>query len=194
MKAKTSYNIRLAEKKGVWIEWRKDWQQFYRLQASTAKRNKFRIHPAQHYMNVINLDNVRQLNVYTQDGHLAAVGVFIGFGKTFTYLYGASDYRWRQYMAPYWLHWQAILAAKKDGFQWYDFFGISPPAYKKKDFFGYLDLSDYTPNTAHKFSGITRFKTGFGGKVFVRPEAKDYYFNTLGYKTYQCLRRCRRWL
>ncbi|MFH2104837.1 MAG: peptidoglycan bridge formation glycyltransferase FemA/FemB family protein, partial [Parcubacteria group bacterium] len=51
-------------------------------------------------------------------------------------------------MAPHLLQWEAIKEAKKRDLQYYDFGGIAPA----------------DANKNHPWSGITRFKRGFGGE------------------------------
>ena len=49
----------------------------------------------------------------------------IKFGNTVTYLHGGSDYNYRSFMAPYLLQWEIIKKIKKEGFLFYDFWGIA---------------------------------------------------------------------
>ena len=66
-----------------------------------------------------------QTTVYC-NGEAIATGVFVGFGNTFTYLYGASDYEHRSLMAPYLVQWEGMKMGKKLGYSLYDWFGIAP--------------------------------------------------------------------
>jgi lipid II:glycine glycyltransferase (peptidoglycan interpeptide bridge formation enzyme) len=51
-------------------------------------------------------------------------------------------------MAPYLLHYKAMINAKEMGYKWYDFFGIAP---------------ENQPN--HPWAKVTDFKKKFGGKI-----------------------------
>ncbi|MFH1598624.1 MAG: peptidoglycan bridge formation glycyltransferase FemA/FemB family protein [Patescibacteria group bacterium] len=152
MKQKTRYNIRLAEKRGVTVYEECDEEsisQFCRLIQITKERDNFRPHPENYYRTM--LDSLRPCGVVKlflakyQDKVIAA-NLTAWFGDTVTYMHGASDYEYRQEMAPHLLQWQVIQWAKQAGYKYYDFWGIA-------------DSDDPT----HPWAGISRFKKGFGG-------------------------------
>jgi lipid II:glycine glycyltransferase (peptidoglycan interpeptide bridge formation enzyme) len=66
-------------------------------------------------------------------------------------------------MASYLIQWEAILDAKIKGFKFYDFWGVDEK----------------------KWPGITRFKTGFGGKEVEYVGAWDYVFQPGWYWIYR---------
>jgi lipid II:glycine glycyltransferase (peptidoglycan interpeptide bridge formation enzyme) len=109
-------------------------------------------------------------------GHeLLAVGIFADAYSVRTYLHGASSGTHREVMAPYLLHWSAILDAKAKGLMRYDFWGIS--------------------NTKPAFAGITRFKCGFGGTEVSFPGTFDHcrtYKSRAFYLVYILLRAMNR--
>ena len=75
----------------------------------------------------------------------------IVFGNdTATYLFGASDYEYRNLMAPHLLQWQAIKDAKDKDLWFYDFWGAAPEGSEGK-------LSQW--------AGFTRFKKGFSPEL-----------------------------
>lgn len=125
MHHKTRYNIHLSERKGVIIKQEKDLDKFFSLMEKTGQRDGFRLHSKKHYEEILKSDLSFQFNAY-KDGNIIASAVFIGFGDTFTYLYGASDYSSRNLMAPNLLQWEGIKMGKKLGYKFYDFFGIAP--------------------------------------------------------------------
>jgi len=69
------------------------------------------------------------------------------FGNKSWYLYGASSNLYREFMPNYLIQWHALTMAKKDNYEFYDFFGVS----------GRTDEKD-------PLHGLHRFKKGFGGE------------------------------
>jgi len=181
-KSKTRYNIKLAEKKGVKMTEKKDLKVFMRLSQATAKRDGFRLHPASHYEQVLLSPLSRQFSAVYEDKEIATI-ILAGFGQGLTYLYGASDYNYRHLMAPYFLQWQALIWGKKTGYHYYDFFGIAP---------GRVIDGQYDYDSAHRYAGVTRFKTGFGGQIQIKPGTFDMIFNSFKYIFYKLSRKIRR--
>ena len=68
------------------------------------------------------------------------------YGNKAWYLYGASDDVYREFMPNYLIQWHALNNAREEGYEIYDFFGIS----------GRTDEAD-------PLHGLYRFKKGFGG-------------------------------
>lgn len=183
MHPKTRYNIRVAERKGVTVEMKKDQNILLNLLRATGKRDGFRLHEAAHYTNVLNSAITSQFNA-VENGQIVATAVSVAFGDTFTYLYGASDYQYRASMAPVLLQWHMIQHAKKQGYKKYDFFGIAPLK-KSEDGESIYDAK-------HQYGGVTRFKLGFGGEYVETPGTRDLIFNRKQYNIYRLLRRIRR--
>jgi peptidoglycan pentaglycine glycine transferase (the first glycine) len=119
------------------------------------------------------LKNVGAVKLHVYKGifqnELICAGIMIDFGKVRTYLFGGSSDVHKNVMAPYFMHWQAMLDAKKLGFDYYDFWGIETS-------------SGDTP-------GFVRFKLGFGGEEKFYAGAYDVVQNKLFYKTYVLLRK-----
>ncbi|TAN33619.1 peptidoglycan bridge formation glycyltransferase FemA/FemB family protein [Patescibacteria group bacterium] len=174
MGQKTRYNINLAARKNLRIANEKNADVFIKLEKETAKRDNFKTHPEEHYKKVISSDFVYQLTAYHENAPVASA-VFVGFGGTFTYLYGASDYACRHLMAPYLLQWEGIKLGKKLGYKFYDFFGIAPQGEPR-----------------HQYAGVTRFKLGFGGAYKEAPGTFDLIINKKKCKVYGWLRKLRR--
>jgi peptidoglycan pentaglycine glycine transferase (the first glycine) len=164
MHEKTRYNIRLAGRKGVIVRSAKikeDVDAFIRLNEDTSRRDRFVSQPSEYIratheflrarpaaggrgpMSIVRLAEVR--------GEPVAASMEIRCGDTVTYLYGASSDNMRNFMAPYALHWRAIREAKASGFRSYDFHGVNPE-------------SESSPYYKASWEGITRFKTGWGGR------------------------------
>lgn len=183
MHQKTRYNIRLAEKKELTVEIKNEtekissayFKKMWQLFLTTAKRDGIKLHSKKYYQKMLTI--MPSLTPVIKMGEeWLAIGIFIGFGDTFTYVHGASANSHRELMAPYLLHWQMIQLAKKHGYHYYDFGGLNPD--DKTDF-------DFQP----RWEGLTRFKQGFGGLKYSYPGAFDLPINQLGYKLYNTLKK-----
>ncbi len=232
MHSKTRYNIHLAEKKNLEIKNEKNLEVFWGLMNKTGSRDKFGLHHKSHYEKVLASPMVYQLTAYhrlsgtpphgggEQDKPVACA-VFVRFGNTFTYLYGASDYEFRNLMAPYLLQWEGMKMGKKFGCERYDFFGVAPrlnviPATSGnpdnlnvpwipnqvgndngqtgQGSFGALTSQDdsYKYDSKHQYAGVTRFKLGFGGASQQMPGTFDLVIDRKKYFIYGLLRKLRR--
>ncbi len=176
MHSKTRYNIGLAKKKGLKIEERKDLEVFWDLMKRTGERDNFRLHNKKHYEEVLGSNLTSQVIIYFENKPIAT-GMFISFGQTFTYLYGASDYEYRQFMAPYLIQDFGINKAKNEGFKKYDFFGIAPV---QKD-----ENGEWIYDNKHQYAGVTRFKLGFGGEYIAFPGTFEMI---ISYKVYKVIK------
>ncbi len=178
MHSKTRYNVHLAEKKNLKISKDKNLEVFLELMNKTGSRDKFSLHHREHYAKVLQSPIIYQLTAY-ENTKPVACAVFAQFGNTFTYLYGASDYEYRNLMAPYLLQWEGINMGKDLGCKYYDFFGVAP-------------LTDGNYDSKHQYAGVTRFKLGFGGASHQVPGTFDFIISKNKYKVYSLLRLVRR--
>ncbi len=173
MSAKTRYNIRLADKRGVRVLESdiSSFEAFWKLMSLTAERDKFFIHPKSYYYNLIKQGSkfIRIFEARHGDKVLA-LGIFSFFGNTVSYLHGASSNEMRNLMAPQALQWELIKTAKQENFKYYDFCGIDEI----------------------KWPGVTRFKKGFSGQKISFPGTYDYVIDKQIYFAYKFLRRLRR--
>lgn len=174
MHSKTRYNIRLAERRGVTVKEgsSKDLDVFLALLQQTSKRDAFHIHDSAYYhrlMQILGADTAK-LFLAEHDGRVAAAQVCIFFGGAAVYAHGASDYAQRAVMAPYLLHWHALLEAKRLGLKRYDLWGIDE----------------------RNWSSLTRFKRGFGGREVRYPETCDVVCRPVWHAAYRAARRLRR--
>ncbi len=173
MHSKARYNIRLAQKKEIEIKQSHNQELiavFIDLLEKTAKRDKFYLHPKEYYHKILNIlgeqGTAKLFLAYYQNKVIAANLIYF-FGQTAVYAHGASDYDYRQLMAPYLLQWRAICQAKQQGFKYYDFNGIDDK----------------------KWPGVTRFKKGFGGQEMSYSGAFDLVFNRFWYFGYKIVRK-----
>lgn len=142
MKPKTRYNIKLAQKHGVIIKevTNSQFNEFWNLMIKTCQRDHITCHPKNYYQQQLKIPQFKLILAYWQNKVIAGA-IINDFNKTRTYVHGASDYQFRDKMAPYLLQWEMIKSAKKQGLKFYDFWGID----------------EANP----KWQGITRFKKGF---------------------------------
>jgi lipid II:glycine glycyltransferase (peptidoglycan interpeptide bridge formation enzyme) len=136
MKPKGRYNIKVAEKSNVTTEWKSCMKEnieiFYKLLTETTKRDGFATNSLEYFMNLgeyIEKNNLSGLLFASRENEILAAGLFIYYGKTALYYYGASvsTAEKRKYMASYALQWEAICEARRRGCTKYDFLGIAPP-------------------------------------------------------------------
>ncbi len=171
---KTRYNIHLAERKGVNVFESTNAQSlndFLALQSMTAQRDKIKPFPDSYFQKMYQvLVPAGQLSFWRAEyqGSLLAINLMISFGDTVSYNHGASSDEDRNVMAPHLLQWKTIEDAKRSGFAYYDFRGITP---------------DDNPKRA--WAGITRFKKGFGGRVVHYVGCYDFVLNSAWYRLYR---------
>lgn len=186
MHSKTRYNIRLAQRKEVFVEQRKDVETFFRLNEATTQRNNFSNHNETYYRQLLGLQNTFQF-VASYNGQDIATVILLQLGNTMTYLYGASSNEHRNVMAPYLSQWKALQFAKEKGCALYDFWGIASPA-EEGDAQAQC-FHKYCWDNTHKLSGVARFKAGFGGEVRSYPKAKDIILRPMKYKIYELIKK-----
>ncbi len=111
-------------------------------------------------------DRDRIFSVFAQyQGSDVAAAICPIYGKTAFYYHGASLRLPSSVPAAQLVQWGAIKEAKRRGLLYYNFWGIAP---------------DNKPK--HPFTGITTFKTGFGGQALDYMHARDLPFSA-GYWT-----------
>lgn len=161
MHQKTRYNIRVAQKHGVEIKTEKNADIFWALNNETTARDKFKSHDKEYYKKMLDCPLTRQYTAW-YNGVPIASHIHVVHDGVWTYLHGTSSNEFRNVMAPYLLHWYSIQQAKESGCRVYDFWGIAPAADDgalSSEYNGIVWQAD------HAWTGITRYKAGFGGEV-----------------------------
>jgi len=182
MHAKTRYNVRLAERKGVGVRFsseKKDMDGFLKLTREVQGRGHFHFHPDKYYRvmrEVLGKEGTMEMAVAEYEGEVIVVHLLISFGDVMTYVHGASGSVKREMMAPHLLQWESIKRAKSKGMERYDFFGVAPERGGEID-------------KAHPWAGITRFKLGFGGEQVNYIGAYDLILDPTFYAIYNVARR-----
>ncbi|KKQ52085.1 MAG: Methicillin resistance protein [Parcubacteria group bacterium GW2011_GWD2_38_11] len=180
MKTKTRYNIGIAVKKGIKIDYRSAGndnqgeyvEAFLKLTKEMAERQGIVAHPDEYYRKMIATLPGEMLRIYVAkyDGKIIAANLVLFYGNTATYLHGASGSVHRNLMAPFSLQWQAILDAKEMGCTKYDFGGVKTQG-------------------ENSWQGITTFKLGFSTstKPIEFPGSYDIIINPRKYAVYRGL-------
>lgn len=171
MKQKGRYNIRKAEKAGVYVRVSdgEGMEEFYEMLKETAKRDGFHLHRRDFYENFLNiLEGRGRLYLARKDHDLLGGMIVTHFGDRATYYFGASGEKSRGAMAPYALQWFAMQEAKLAVCKEYDFLGVAP------------EESDVAKGEGwakkHQLAGVTQFKTRFGGKRVNYVPARVFVF------------------
>lgn len=174
MHQKTRYNIRVAEKHGVTTRLGthpSDVVAFLDLMDETAARDKFVQRDRAHLkatFDALDREGMARIRIAELGGTILSANLEVVYGDTVTYLYGSSSSDARHVMAPFALHWDAIMQAKRDGFTFYDFWGANP---ESRAAFAYKE----------SWEGITRFKRGWGGRQVDLVGTWDLPFNMFLY-------------
>jgi lipid II:glycine glycyltransferase (peptidoglycan interpeptide bridge formation enzyme) len=172
MHHKTRYNIKVAEKHDIKVGPSTDIDTFIKLLKKTADRQKFHTHPDNYYRKLYEFfkDNntLRSGLVFaTHNDKPIAGGLYLVYDETCYYLHGGSDHEYRQYMAPYALHWEGIKWARQHGLKYYDFGG----------------------SEGKKWPNLTRFKLNWGGRQVEYPGAFDLSTQPFWFLMYKILRK-----
>ena len=176
MKPKTRYNIGLAQRKGVTVHMADSdsLTDFYGLYVQTARRNGFVPCSMQQFSAMFrckfgNKDGTNIVFLLTRHGRDILSGAIIGIsGQCANFLYGASGNIKRNYMASSLMHWTGMRIARQRGCLTYEMGAVSP-----------------TPDDAHPFNGLHRFKAGFGGRIELRSGSWDYPLDEGAYRSIQ---------
>lgn len=186
MKPKTRYNIGLAERKGVRVQTvgSENLPEFYTLYCQTAQRNSFKKRSYEHFAALFQClaassGHSELVFLLARHGQDTLAGAIVGIsGKAANFLYGASANTKRNLMAPSLMHWTAMRHARERGCTTYEMGAVSPSV-----------------DPSHRFYGLFRFKTGFGGRIEYRCGSWDYPLDQEAYREFsnsESLHRSRR--
>ncbi|MFA6537032.1 MAG: peptidoglycan bridge formation glycyltransferase FemA/FemB family protein [Patescibacteria group bacterium] len=176
MHTKTRYNIRLAEKKGVEILVDNDRvDDFYSLVRKTMDRQKINLYSKKYFTELLKLPFAKLYLAKFEDKIISA-NIMIFWQDSAVYLYGASDYDYREIMAPYLLQFSAMQEALQNKNWFFDFWGAAP-----KNSIG----------REQNWSGFTRFKMGFSPDAEITEYLGTYekVFEPVKYGLYNFVRK-----
>lgn len=171
MRKSTRYEIKKAIKLGTKIKTSQnpiDIDEFYKLQAETARRQDFVPFDKRFLKEqfaIFAKDDQAILYTAFMNKVKLAQGFIIFYGQEADYHYGASTEDGRKYPGAYLIQWEAIKEAKKRGLSRYNLWGVAPE--QEKD---------------HRFYGVSVFKRGFGGEDLEYLHARDLIINPILYK------------
>lgn len=178
----TRSNIRRAEKRGVAVEVRRDvapneYRHFTEMMKDTIRRNSgTNAYPSTAYFDALfemladpkAAAGLELVAFYgRKDGEPAATHFVFFFGATATYIYGAAYSKHLNSKVTTYLHWAAMLEAKRRGMKHYDLGGID----------------------AKRWPKLTDFKRQFRGKEFSYVGNIDIPLRTFAYRAYNLMRR-----
>lgn len=183
MHQKTRYNIHLAERKGITVRWSdrpEDLAPFLQLLQATASRHHIHLHADSYYRQLfttLGAAGMASLVFAELERTPIAAHLIIWHHQTATYLHGGSSDAYKELMAPHLLQWEIIREAARRGMRVYDLGGVAPPN-----------------ESRHHWSGITRFKQGFGGRMVAYPGSANLVLQRSWYLAYRLAKRYRRWV
>ncbi|OIO53042.1 hypothetical protein AUJ46_06025 [Candidatus Peregrinibacteria bacterium CG1_02_54_53] len=191
---KTTRNlVRRAERDGVTIgaspDPNRDVEHFLALHEETRRRHGFTPYTDAFFRAQVRRFAERgECTLYLAhfQGEVAAASIHVhAFGET-SYHHGASTHRLSRVPTSYLLQWTAICDALKRGDGIYNFWGIAPVTLET----GSPTVTDHQ----HPFSGVTLFKTGFGGTLLPLVHCMDFPLSARyhGTRAFELLRRWRR--
>lgn len=171
MRRQTRYEVRRGEKLGIIVKEDSNeamFKEFHAVQIETAKRQGF-IPPSSKELlaerTAFLPDHLKLYRAETAQGEPIAYGLILSYDKEAEYFEAASTDLNRKLPGSTALLWHAIKDLKKANIERFNLWGIAPPG-----------------ATHHRYSGVTTFKTGFGGQIVEFIPAHDIIINKLRYK------------
>ncbi|MBR3320192.1 peptidoglycan bridge formation glycyltransferase FemA/FemB family protein [Candidatus Saccharibacteria bacterium] len=181
MRRQTRYEVRRSAKLELKVKEDSSedmFNEFHSTQAETAKRQGF-IPPSKKELlaerKAFSPNNLKLYKVETPEDEAVAYGLILMFGEEAEYFEAASTDLNRKLPGAYALLWQAIKDLKKEGYKRFNLWGIAPPGVEH-----------------HRYSGVTTFKTGFGGRVVEYIPAQDIVISQLRYKLDELVENARK--
>lgn len=169
MRRQTRYEVRRAKKLGITVSSSSEkaaFEDFYETQLLTAKRQNF-IPSSKEFILAQHQAFGKEAKIYRAElsGKTLALGLILLHQPEAIYHEAASTEAGRSLPGAYALQWNVICDAKKAGLKRYNLFGIAPPN-----------------AINHRYSGVTTFKKGFGGREVDYLPAHDLIVNPTKYQ------------
>lgn len=161
MHSKTRYNIRVAQKKGVWVEDRTDdeaFNMYLKLYFDTTKRQEYHGHNETYHQKaweILKDTGMARLMIgfYKTPGSKKpkplSAWMILNFKDTLYYPYGGSSLEFREVMANNLVAWETIKLGQRLKLKSFDLWGALGPDADPKD----------------PWYGFHRFKQGYGGRL-----------------------------
>jgi len=175
MKAKTRYNVRLAQKRGVVVvedNSVETFEEYLKLMQETTLRQQFYAHSIEYHRQMwreMHKADIARLLVARGGGKILVAWVVFVFNNVLYYPYGASSNQNREMMASNAMMWEAMKFGKKLGCHKFDLWGSLGP----------------DPDTKDPWYGFHRFKEGYGGDLVEFLGTYDLVLKPRLYKFYR---------
>ena len=181
MRRQTRYEVRRADKLGLKVvedHSESAFREFHEVQSETAKRQDF-IPPSEKELLAERAaflpDHLKLYKVLDSENRPVAYGLILIYGNEAEYFEAASTELNHKLPGSTALLWRAIKDLKTAHLERFNLWGIAPPG-----------------ATHHRYSGVTTFKTGFGGDVVEYIPAHDIVLSKLKYKLDELVENARK--
>lgn len=173
MHPKFRYNIKVAQKHGVWVEERVDDQAlkiYLKLHFATTKRQGFHSHNQDYHQLVwqtLHQAGLARILIAfykppeTKKPIPLSAWMIFNFKDTLYYPYGGSSLKYKNVMASNLVAWEAVKLGKKLGCKKFDLWGAADPQKGSSD----------------PYFGFTRFKSQLGAELVEYLGTYDLVFN-----------------
>ncbi len=173
------YNVRLAERASAKLDFyepaKAPLDVFFGLMQTTAGRDSFSIQSRSYYEAVLQSIPADSgfVAICTIDGKPAAAALFATYNSMMHYVFAGSSDNFRKIAPPYFVIWNAILEAKKRGWNILNFGGINHEV------------------KGQHLAGVTGFKKRFGGYEVTHPNPVDLIYRPFKYTLFSLYKRLR---
>jgi len=157
----TRYNTKLAIKKNVSIETSGDINSFFCLLQKTKERQQFNTYKKDYFVDFLK-KIPSELHLAKHEENVVAGNIVVYFGKYAYCVHSANDYEKRKIKGANLLRYESFKMAREKGCIFFDEWGIDEK----------------------RFPGVTAFKKGFGGNIFIYPEGRYIVIKKIQYIFY----------
>jgi len=172
-KPKVRYNIKIAQRHGLEAKIGtslKDFSIFFETYKKTIDRKKLESKPWAYFQSIqkhfARDKKAFVINVFKDQLCIESI-LLMRCGDKITYFFGGFDYRYRNLMAPYLCHYEAIKLGQKYNCKFYDLWGIAN-----------------TDDPNHPWQGFTEFKLKFAPLKITLAGARDIIFDKKRYENF----------
>lgn len=167
MHKKHRYNVRYAERNGVKTKrgrTMEDLEEFYKLLADTAVRQRYYIHPKKYYEKLwkrLNPLNMAHILTTTFEDKLLASWMLLTYNNVIYYPYGGSSEEHKNLFGSNVVGWETIKLGKELDCNTFDMWGAADDPEDRSD----------------SYHGFTNFKMKFGGRHVTYIDSYDFVVN-----------------
>lgn len=171
-------NIKKAQRQGITIQEKTNsqaLQEFYKVITSVSENTTFKAHTLDYFQKMWQLfEPHKKIRIFTATHNETTVASYLILTSSFgAYeIYGGATREGRNREAAYLLKWEIIHQINKEGKKFYDQWGVAPKN-----------------SPQHPLSGISYFKSGFGGRYIEFLPQYAYTKNKFIFFLYKFIRR-----